>query len=863
MPRHSTCGSGGQQHSAFARRRVPRHSAHRSAPLTPPNAVGFRAPASVALPGFARPRTEPYNSAVRDWALTSGDPLSLCIAADARLCQPNYADDQIWELRLGGGEPAALAVETSYGLRARGMRIFPAFQLGELYRLDPATFFRPPEVRRFLPNYLRVDFAPFQGVQARSEYWVPESHLLGGRFTLHNQGPEGAEVQVLLHALLHPDKPPGGMSIALREGAQVLLGRTGELAPLVFMAGGASAATAAYPALRVSLYLPAGGFESVQWAQAATRDPVRSHQQARELAGCAWDAEIARLERANASLVDLETGNPDWDAALAFSQCAALAAYVGPTRYLAHPSFVQARSPDHGYSARGDGRDHDLYWDGQSAGPAYLNLQQLLPAAPELAQGVLLNFLETQGAEGAIDWKPGLGGQRSGALCAPLLAGLCWRVYQWTEDAVFLARIFPGLLRFFQAWFTPDHDRDQDGHPEWQHTVQAGYDDWPSFVRWRAWGQGVDVRTAETPDLAAYLYREAAALLAMCEVLGERPALSRLQLQADRLRAALDRSWSESQAFYQHLDRDLHHSVRGMRLGSGSGRFALEIDREFDPPARLVARCRGKEGTAPALRLLIHGVGASGRRRVGRMDQGQFSWFMGLGTATSDTAFRRIDWIEVQGAAEGITTTLRTADYTRQDLTGLLPLWAAHPWPAQAERLVRESLLDPKRFWRPNGIPNCSAADPAFGRSEAEGATSVSVLWNLMLGEGLLGYGYLAEAAELAARLLNACAGALRRDQGFRETYHPDQEQAFGSRHHQAGLAPLSLFLQVLGVRLISPRKVVLRGHNPFPQPVRLRWQGLEIHWDRYGAEVTFPNGERITVEGKTPQVVEQTRVPA
>ena len=826
VSRHSTCATGGQQSKA----------------------------------AFARQQAGPYNSAVRDWDLTSGEPISLCIAADARLCQPNYSDDQTWELRLEGGEPTSLAIETTYGLRARGMRIFPAFQIGEQYRLDPATFADPPRVRRFLPNFLRVDFAPFEGIQGRAEYWVPESNLLGGRFTLHNLGVEPAEMQLLLHALLRPAEPPGGMSVAVREGAQVLVGRTGELAPLVFVAGGASAATAAYPALRVNLTLEPGGFESVQWGQAACGDPARSHQQARELAGRAWDAEIARLERANASLVELETGNPDWDAALAFSQSVSLAAYVGPTRYLSHPSFVLVRSPDHGFSEHGDGRDHDLYWEGQTAGHAYVNLLQLLPAAPQLAKGTLLNFLEAQTPEGVIDWKPGLGGQRNGAPCAPLLAGLSWRIYQWTEDADFLAQVLPGLLRFFDSWFSPENDRDQDGHPEWQHTLQSGFDDWPSFVRWRAWGQGLDLRTAETPDLAAYLYREAAALQAICEVLGERQALPGLQARAGRLHESLDRGWSESQALYQHLDRDLHLPAPGEGLGRGRGRFTLEINRDFDPPVRVVARCRGKEGAAPALRVSIHGLASSGRRRAERMDQHQFSWFMGLGTATSEPTFRRIDRIEGQGPAEGVSTSLRTGDYSRQDLTGLLPLWAAHPAAQAAERMVRGALLDPLRFWRKQGLSNCSARDPAFVRGEPEGSATVGMLWNLMLGEGLLDYGYVVEAAELVSRLLDASAGALKRDQGFRESYHADREQAAGSRHHLAGVAPLSLFLQVLGVRLISPYKVTLRGSSPFPLPVRLRWRGLEIRWDQDQAVVVFPDGEQVTVRGEVTQVVEQTR---
>ncbi len=795
---------------------------------------------------------------MRDWALTTGDPLSLCIAADARLCHTNYGDDQIWELRLAGGEPACLALETTYGLRARAMRIFPAFQVGEQYRLDPATFAQPPQVRRFLPNYLRVDFSPLAELQARAEYWVPESNQVGGRITLHNLTPETLEVQLVLHALLRPGGQTGGMSAVLQEGVMVLAGRTGDLAPVVFIAGGAAAAAAAFPALRLTLVLEAGGSEAVQWAHAGSADPVRSHQLARELAVRSWDAEIARLERANASLVELETGNPNWDAALAFSQNAALAGYLSPTRYLPHPSFVLVRAPDHGYSARGDGRDYDLFWDGQSAVHAYVNVLQLLPAAPELAKGVLLNFLEGQTPEGGIDGKLGLGGQRAGGQSAPLLAGLSWQVYRWTEDADFLAHMLPGLLRFFESWFDPDNDQDQDGHPEWHNTLQSGFDDWPAFVRWRSWGQGLDVRTAETPDLAAYLYREASALQAMCEVLGEREQLPALEMRAEALCDSLERSWSEAQAGYLHLDRELHHSAEGEQLGQGQGRFTLEVGREFDPPTRVVVRSRARGAASPALRVLIRGIASNGRRRVGRLDRSAFSWFSGLGTATSALAFRRIDRIEVQGPAEGVSTTLRTADYSRADHTGLLPLWAMIPTSERADRLVHGALLDPERFWRQHGIPGCSAKDPAYTRGQDEGSANLRMLWNLMLGEGLLAYGYRQQAAELVGRLLDTCAGSLRRDRAFRESYHAELDQGSGSRHHLAGIGPLSLFLQVMGVQLISPHKVRLRGANPFPTPVRLRWRKLEIEWEGGRARVQFPDGTSTQVEGEAVWAVEQ-----
>ena len=60
---------------------------------------------------------------MRDWSLAKGDPLCLTLAADSRLSIPDYLNDHIWELVLGGGEPKALAVRTTYGLRAKSMRI--------------------------------------------------------------------------------------------------------------------------------------------------------------------------------------------------------------------------------------------------------------------------------------------------------------------------------------------------------------------------------------------------------------------------------------------------------------------------------------------------------------------------------------------------------------------------------------------------------------------------------------------------------------------------------------------------------------------------------------------------------------------
>src|SRR6187549_2409126 len=91
--------------------------------------------------------------AMRDWSLTPGDPLHLTLAADARLCKPDYVNDHIWEVQFGASDPAAVSLHTTFGLRARSMRIFLRFTEGSSVITDPNTFIVKPSLRRFHPNF--------------------------------------------------------------------------------------------------------------------------------------------------------------------------------------------------------------------------------------------------------------------------------------------------------------------------------------------------------------------------------------------------------------------------------------------------------------------------------------------------------------------------------------------------------------------------------------------------------------------------------------------------------------------------------------------------------------------------------------
>jgi hypothetical protein len=789
---------------------------------------------------------------MRDWQLKAGDPLVLTLASDVRLGQTDYCNDQIWELMLGGGDPPALALQTTYGLRARMMRIFPRFSLGEKSLSDPDNFARPPIVSQVFPNFLSLSFAPFPEVDVIAEYWVPEPHSLAGRLEITYNGHSDIKLLVELVAQLTPTE---GQRMAPFEmqAATILSGLSGGLAPVIFMTGGAKAGPGPYPSLALRMELAPNGVRQITWVQAALADRQASFELARAVAAYKWEAERTRLELLNSQQVEIYTGDADWDAALMLAQKQALHLMVGPTTNLPHPSFVLSRQPDQGFSLRGDGSEYNHLWNGQSPLEAYYLTDLLLPGAPELAQGLARNYLAVQTETGFIDWKPGLGGQRSKILAMPVLAGLVWRIYEVTEDTAFLAETFDGLLRFLMLWFTREHDRDGDGIPEWDHPLQAGNEDHPVYSRWHNWSQGVDISSAETPALCAFLHRECMTLARMARLLGRSEEIPGLETAAERLKLAAETSWNESLTSYNDWDRDTHISTHGENIAESHGSGSLILRREFSEPVRLVINIYTDETVRRRPLLFVHGQSASGNRRVERIQDDQFRWTPGHGRLTGQYVYKIIDRINVHGLEPDDHLSISSAGYDFQDQSTLAPLWAGIPSVERAKKLVDDTLTNPQRFWRAFGMIACTQP-PAEDDSLV--CSSASLPWNALMGDALVQYGFHSQAAELMSRMMRAVIQNLKTEAAFRRYYHAETGQGLGERNALHGLAPLGLFLRILGVQLISPQRVILSGFNPYPWPVTVKYRGLTVLRQKEKTVVIFPDGQTVSVSDAARRIV-------
>jgi hypothetical protein len=789
---------------------------------------------------------------MREWNLKAGDPLTLSIAADARLGSTDYCDDQIWELSLKGGEPPALALQTTFGLRARSLRIFPRFTLGDQTRSDPNDFERQPIVHRFSPNYIELSFSPFTDIDVRAEYWVPESHAVCGRLHLVNHSDQTQELRLEWVGLLMPTE---GQRMAVEEiqAAPVLLGTTEGLAPVVFLTGGAQPGSSVYPSLSLSLTLPPGGVYLSIWSQAARQTPEESFKLARQTAARLWEAEIARVERINAGEIEIHTGDPEWDAALALSQKLAYGLLLGPTENLSNHSFVLSRQTDQGYSLRGDGTDYSYLWNGQPTLEALYLSSLILPDGGEIVGGFLRNYLETQEASGFVDWRPGLGGQRSRLLAMPVLCNLAWKTYEACRDINLLHYAFPHLLKFLDAWFDSQHDRDGDGIPEWDHPMQAGIEDTPLFSRWQPWSLGVDIVTTESPGLNALLHVECQALIKIASVIGKRKEISSLRSHSKKLKSAIQNAWDEDTANYHYWDRDTHDSPSSEVLGERKGAGFVLIDREFDTPARLLVHVKTSAETTVHPVFFVHGTNTSGKHIVERIGSTQFKWYLGRARMTGDRLYNSIEKVDIQGLSPLDEVRIYRAGYEGQDLSLFLPLWAGIPKVRAARLLVEQTLRNPATFWQPFGLPFCAEVPDLADDNVCQ---AVNFTWNSLIIEGLMHYGFTEYAADLISRLMKAAIQNLKQGGAFYRNYHARTAAGSGDRNALTGLLPLGTFLKVLGVKVISLQRVELSGYNPFPWPVTVKYRGLTILRQKKKTTIIFPDGQTITTQDGPARIV-------
>ncbi|MDE5750337.1 MAG: glycoside hydrolase family 37, partial [Duncaniella sp.] len=110
--------------------------------------------------------------------------------------------------------------------------------------------------------------------------------------------------------------------------------------------------------------------------------------------------------------------------------------------------------------------------------------------------------------------------------------------------------------------------------------------------------------------------------------------------------------------------------------------------------------------------------------------------------------------------------------------SGFMALWAGIATPEQAERMVRENLLNERTFYAPYGVRTLSKLEKMYHLGATHNPSNwQGPIWgvsNYMVFRGLADYGFEAEARELAEKTVNLFGRDLETEGALHEYYDPD-----------------------------------------------------------------------------------------
>lgn len=783
-------------------------------------------------------------------SFTSAGPQSFFLVSDGSFSPFHAENDQVWELDLQGTETFPFILETTYGLRARSMRLFPNIIMDNKSFDNPKEFHCQPTVTCYTPDTLQLTCCPVSGITIQYDFFLPTSDILVGSITVKNNVKKVLNLLLELAAVLVPMREGFPTRPERKGNIRIIAGQTGDISPVLMLAGGPTAAANPYPALSASLHIKPDQNETLVWALASKSDIDSSFKAARSYLAPDWQktSRVHVMKHASETL-HIQTGQPDWNAAFYLSQTVAMTHVVSEGMGSNSPFFLRSRDPDQPPYSPEEQRNLDNLTTLEGAHLA----QVLLPTRPQLIQKVINNFIDRSDDNGSLFSRSNVSDFVQPFSEPPILAHLSLKLFQREEDETFIAEVLEDLCRLTDAWFQEDDGRGQQSLPTWEDPQQLQLDTGLfAFDIWEETGKGLEIQYAQSPALLALLYRECTSIARIAGILEEASIQSKHDQRAKLLKEDLAKSWQEQWKRYDYLDCHSHLCSSGERLYRGKIQKDLTLKAHFDTPQRLQLHLYAADEHTRVCILNLRGEDAQGRLIAERFKPQDIHWALSTAHITTKNLYASIESISIQGMKPNDRLRIETADFSQGDITCLLPLWAGAASKPAADAIM-ETHLNNKAIRKANGIPETWREGKPLPKSLS---VHVNLLWNTLIIEGLVREGYNEEAAALFTTLMSTIVNGLRDFHGFFPAFEVKTGKPTGKRNAIAGLAPLGLFLEIAGIRLFSPERVAVWGVCPFPWTVRVSWQGLSLERDGDRTCITFPDGTLYKTNSTEPVMV-------
>ena len=744
----------------------------------------------------------------------SNDAIGLTFTADQQFLEVPNALDAVWQLETDDCAPISLM--STLGLQACSFQIMPQVSLNKIAQQRIQDFFCQPRIDLVFSNYVKLTATPIADVKAIIEFWVRSGDWIQGRICITNHGETNIETGARLSARLitlqgNSDLKP------TRQGFQTnLKGQTGSLTLHLAMEGSSKTVLSPNLALEQSKHLNPGQTLQTLW-QCEIHKNGGENQDGSKSFPSNWDGEIARLEVANqARMVQISTPQSNWDAVFYSNQNQAYQLLRKTTPGRISPD--KTRSTHSAFTPTNTGSHTSI-----SALEFWQLIGSLLPAQAELAAKLLADYLAQAAAD--FDKNPLV------ALPFPCLCDLAWRVHQQFQQKDYLLEIYPTLKTLSLAWFTPEHDRDQDGIPEWTSIEQCGLTTLPTFSLVNDNGMATRIHFTEQLNLAALLEIELKELRKVAQIAEDQETLNSIDshlVVLDSFKASfLDNGYQTG-----CLDRESHLWHTGEVLYDGDWKAFGTKSIYLRKAARLNFRLKSPLQLKKPPVFFLYGENVEGKQVVEAIEPSNLLWLPGSFFYTTNQIYARIDKISDLQIGE-CHLRIHQADLESHDLGMLLATSIDGEGDENYTEngLTLQSILASTHYGLPEDL------DPNAEKKV------VNLGWNLLILADLIRKGEAEAAFRLLSQLQQAQINHLSLEHSTTDRWSSQNGRFLGLRNTIGGLIPVSLILDLAGIRIFNENKVGLRGQNPFPWLFKVQYRGLEVTRDGKNATVRYPDG--------------------
>ena len=737
----------------------------------------------------------------------------------------NPSQNQGWILNQYHGNPPALVIQPDLIDNSTFFKIFPIFSEGSTTVINPADFIQPPHLIEFQANLVEYSFSPFKDIKIKALNWVPDPTLICGIFRIMNDSKQTRTIRIDLAGQLTAQTLGNRMTVINNLGRDFLAGQMGSRFPVIFMSGNTKGGKGPYSCLSSPLNIKPEQDLEIRWISVLGDSLAEALKTIDTINQLNWMGEISRSKIQDQSQIKIITGNPAWNFAFKLSQKQAV-------------SFMLRQFPQGQVSPAPRGL---------SALKAIYLLNALTPIDPQNIPLIVENVMDAVQDNGMIRERSCTYHKTLPAL--PFAAELVWQADQFAPGRLQKNILVDQLKKSLNHWFLRSQDQDQDGIPELIHPCQVDLMDNRSLDSILKKEFTMPDSFVESPGLAAILINDLTRLEELQISLENNKKTSPSDNKKKKLNNFLQESWDTQKSCFLSRDRDSHLILPGRIIGNDLGNGFHIFREKFPQPTRLGMLIEDKSGQDPKLeiKITLHGQDWKGNYRVEKISPAKYHWGENQGWAVSECIYQQLDYVLVENLGYDLCLNIYSPKTFREDIFQVLPLWGRSLDKQKVDSLINNTLTNKDGFWSNYGI----------GSIPDLGSAAVQLPWNLLIGRSLVHYDKRLLAADLFSKIMDAILVNLDDSGCFFSAYDAQSGKGIGQKNALEGLVPIGFFLELVGIRFLNEKEILIEGEYPFPWPVTISFRGRKILRDQDMTRIDFPGDKTRFIHGSEKEIIQ------